>query len=334
MTTKVKGSSFTFQDNANYVNVIEAGAKGDGTTDDTAAFNTALGTGLPVFVPAGTYIVQPITVPANSIVFGTGALSVIKLKAAQSSAALILGSGTVIRDVKIDGNKANQSTSTAHGISIVNAVMTQLHSVDIINTYGDGINISGASTVGVRIRGGSITGFLKNGVLVEAGTNILMTNLHVYSSDVVASPGDGISLAPTLGGASIGLVSIVDCISRSNAGKGIYIAGFGSKNVGNVSIKGALVSSNTGHGIHLITTQQIFIGDCISKSNGGDGFRLEGDTVYCRINGCMADGNTGFGMREIVAGSTPNNTTMYYNVALNNTAANTITKVGASSVVV
>lgn len=41
--------------NADYVSVKDFGATGDGFTDDTAAFQTAFNTNLPIFVPAGNY---------------------------------------------------------------------------------------------------------------------------------------------------------------------------------------------------------------------------------------------------------------------------------------
>lgn len=46
--------------------VTDYGAKGDGTTDDTVAFQTALGDNRVVFVPGGTYILSgPLTIGAN-----------------------------------------------------------------------------------------------------------------------------------------------------------------------------------------------------------------------------------------------------------------------------
>jgi polygalacturonase len=43
-------------------NVKDFGAAGDGQTDDTAAFQAAVATGLDVYVPAGVYVVRPLGV--------------------------------------------------------------------------------------------------------------------------------------------------------------------------------------------------------------------------------------------------------------------------------
>ena len=55
------------------VNVLDYGAKGDGVTDDTAAFNAAIATGKKVYVPIPSgagYVVNNITVITNTVIEG------------------------------------------------------------------------------------------------------------------------------------------------------------------------------------------------------------------------------------------------------------------------
>lgn len=331
---RVKGSAFAVQDNFNYVSITDPaiGGIGDGATDNTTAITAALATGLPVFIPAGTFMTGPLTVPDNGIIFGSGFQSILKLKnTAGATPILTVGSGSMLRNFKLDGNKANNPVTTAHGVSFVNSIQSGAFEVTAYNCAGDGFNISGASTAGVKLLDCTATGFTKNGYTVENGSYITFNNCTAYSSDVVASPGDGFSLAPTLVGAALSLVTFVDCISRNNSGRGFSSLGFGSKNVTNVSYKGCIAGSNTSHGFHALTTQYLFSSVCIAKANGGDGFRYEGDTQFCRLSQSNADGNTGYGIREIVAASTPNNNKIIYSLSVNNVGSNTITIVGGAS---
>lgn len=336
MTTRAKGSTWNSQDNFGYVSVKDKGALGDGSTDDTSAFNTALALGVPVFIPAGTYIVTPLTIPANTTIFGAGALSIVKMKAGVngSGATLTIGSGTILRDFAVDGNKANNTGTTGHGIAVVNAVTSTIANVSCTNNAGDGINVSGSSTVGLNLTNCSANGFMRNGFTITDGTYARLTNCVAYSSDLTASPGDGFALAPTVGATNLFGATFTNCLSRSNIGRGFAFLGFGSKNVYDISVSNCIAASNTSHGFHALTAMQLLMTGNIAKANSGDGFRLEGDTQFCRVTSSIADGNSLFGMREIVAGSTPNNNKFIYDQAMNNVTSNTITVVGGASAVV
>lgn len=60
---------------SSFVSVRDGGAKGDGTTDDTAALqnviNNAAGSGKVVYIDAGVYnVTQTLTIPPNSKIVG------------------------------------------------------------------------------------------------------------------------------------------------------------------------------------------------------------------------------------------------------------------------
>ena len=64
-----------------YINVKEYGAKGDGITNDTTAFQAAINTGREVYVPSGTYIVNNIIPKVDSgylSLFGEPGLATLK----------------------------------------------------------------------------------------------------------------------------------------------------------------------------------------------------------------------------------------------------------------
>jgi hypothetical protein len=203
----------------------------------------------------------------------------------------------------------------------------------VVNSLGDGINLKGAVT-DVLLDGVQVSGFTKSGVTVEAANRIRITNCVATSSDGAAYPGDGFTLAPTGAGSNLITSLIIDsCRSRSNVGRGFAAVGFGSKNVLNATINACIAESNTSHGFHLLTAAQIMISECLAVSCGGDGYRLEGDVQYSRVLHSVADTNTGFGCREIVSGSTPNWNDLVGMVAVSNVGSNTITKVGANSLI-
>ena len=330
MVTRVKLSSWNSGDNLKYVSVIDYGAKGDGSADDTAAFVAALAVGSPVFVPAGTYIVSGISVPANVSMAGSGRASVIKLKSTSTLPVLSIGAGTDIKDLKIDGNKAAQ-TVTCHGILATDAIQSSIENVTITNTKGDGINVTGTNTNYLQVTNCLITGFTKNGILVEAGKLVSIDTCYAGNSDAVASPGDGFSIASN--GSTLNNISLVGCVSTGNVGRGYSIVGNTSKNVTDTSISDCHAFQNTSHGFHLLTTERDQLTTCTAKTNGGDGFRVEGDVQHCRLSLCNAHNNTGYGIREVTAGSTPNFNGFIYSITRNN-GNDTVTKVGANSTVV
>lgn len=331
MTTKVKGSAFTSQDNLSYINLLDInGAKGDGIVDNTSYINTALATGLPVYIPAGTFLTGAITVPVNSVIFGSGVLSVIKLKTTGNATVLSLGSGTTIRDLTINGDKANQVGSGFHGVKITNGVLSKLINLNIINAKGDGVNVTGTSTSKVLIQSCNVTGFTGSGITVDSGSFVTIDSCNTHTSDVTASPGNGVSLVSA--GSAGSLISVTGCAAHNNQGSGFAVKGSGTKNITDVTITGCISSSNTLSGYHLQTVDRVTISGCIGNLNTVDGFRLEGDVQYSRINQCIGNTNTQFGFREVVSGSTPNFNGFMYETSTGN-GTNTVTKVGANSTV-
>ncbi len=102
------------------------GAVGDGATDDSAAIQAAIDTGLPVIIPEGTFICENLTPVDGMEIRGQG--GTLKLKAGSSSAVGIFWSEnagthyTNLRfiNVNFDGNKANQTGTRTTGPNIIN----------------------------------------------------------------------------------------------------------------------------------------------------------------------------------------------------------------------
>ena len=331
MTTKVKKSTWDTVDNLGYVSILDTGAKGDGVTDDTAALNAALATGLPVYIPPAIFVIGSVSVPANSVLFGQGNNSILKMKVTNDAQLLAVGSGSKLSNFAIDGNKSNQTTANCHGILVTSAVDTVLSDISVLDTKGDGINITGAGTSNVMLRDCVVTGFTRNGILVETGDVVTLDGCYGGYSDVVASPGNGISISSN--GATVSSVTLVNCVARNNVGSGFVLAGNTSKNVTECAVVACQSVSNVTHGFHMVTAERNILSACVAKSNGGDGFRLEGDVQHSRLATNSAYNNGSFGIREVIAGSTPNYNGFTYSVTRTN-GNDTVTKVGANSTVV
>ena len=136
------------------INVQNFGAKGDGSTDDTAAIQQALDAGasqnLPIYLPSGTYTVSGrhgafraiLTYGSNTMVFGDGDSSVIKVKDNQvgkgddymvlAPAAAGATNNVVFRNFKLDGNGTK---------NLQPANVPILHAYGIYVDQGDNITI-------------------------------------------------------------------------------------------------------------------------------------------------------------------------------------------------
>lgn len=338
MVTAARGSTWNTVTNLGFINVKDTpyGAVGDGTTNDTAAFVAALATGYPVYVPPGTYSVTTLSVASLATLFGCGPLSIIKLRNSTNAALLSLSgaAGVVLDNLSVDGNKANQTGAGVHGISILSASSgVDIREVYIYNTLGNGINVKGVST-DITITNGGINGFVGSGIVVEDALRVAINNPNIYSSDAAAYPGDGIALAPAAVGDLVTGVRITGGCIRSVVGRGVAAVGSGGQNVTNSSVTGTYIKSNTSHGVHILTAKQLTVSGVISTLNGGDGFRLEGNTIQSNIIGGIADTNTGYGAREVTSGSTPDYNGFIGCKAVSNVASNVITKLGTNSTIV
>jgi hypothetical protein len=92
-------------------------AKGDGTTNDSAAFTAAIGTGnTTLLIPAGTFLIQNVYFKSNLTIRGMGVgVTVLKLPNSTIASVLVNPEAGPVNNVEvshltIDGNAANQTT--------------------------------------------------------------------------------------------------------------------------------------------------------------------------------------------------------------------------------
>ncbi|GAC1629702.1 MAG: hypothetical protein NVS4B2_12200 [Chloroflexota bacterium] len=165
LTTTTPGVSGTF------VNVKDAGATGDGSTNDTAAFTSALNSlqtagGGTLYVPPGTYLVQPsiLIIRSNIKVMGLGAT----LKPSTNGYVLleIQGSNISVSNISLDGN-----AMITRGLNIddTSSHVTLSHDVVLnIRQSSDSSNTTDyyATPVGIQIYG-NVDTVLLDGTTVD-----------------------------------------------------------------------------------------------------------------------------------------------------------------------
>jgi len=245
-TTKIVAASNASQaekDGADYV----ATGSGDQSTINSALTAAAGG---KVYLTEGTYtLTGAISVPNNTTLAGAGVTTVLTVPNAQNGSYDMIantdtstGTNVTIRDLKIDGNSANQTSGTMYGIhlngvgsgsgssAIPGPTVSNVTAMNVYNGYG----IAVATSFNGIITGNTTQGNGSTGILAAGGQLVISNNITQGNSNY------GIYL----NGAS---TTTVTGNYVRNGVAGIYIAG-GSKND---SITGNNVNGSVTYGIYL-----------------------------------------------------------------------------------
>lgn len=226
------------------VDVRTHGALGNGTADDTGSFHAArdaAGIAGRVYVPAGTYVVNNLTLSTARQTWELAPGAVVKHKAASTTRCVnITGAGVVLRGGKVDGDKANQTSNNCFGIGVSAADVT-VTGVEVANCYSHGIALSDTALANrALIESNSChdNGVATNGVSGiyhgDGTTNARILNNACYNNGTVGDPvaydGNGIHLYST---AAMMNVQVSGNQCNSNARRGIKVQGPGFNVTGN-----------------------------------------------------------------------------------------------------
>lgn len=191
-----------FQDNGGQVYNIKAfGAKGDGSTDDTTSLNSAVtaavATSGTVYVPHGTYMLNPSNLnPITSNLVGESMLGTIfkivsGYNATQNLIRVVSTSNVVVGNFTVDGNKANVAGGTQYGLYLSTNTNSGAYNVLAQNFTGVGIHFFNNTRAFCDNLYSTANTF--HGLEFEQNVKGTFTNIHGYSNTlhgVLVDPGE------------------------------------------------------------------------------------------------------------------------------------------------
>ena len=270
------------------INVRNRGARGDAVHDDTAAFQNAIDAlpsgGGTVFVPAGTYLLDPtVRVRLRSrmhLRLASGAVLKAKANAAERAYVLSLYK---ISDVEISGGEIEgdrdrhigSAGEWGHGIMVRGSSRVTIRDILIRRCWGDGISIApttqhddtpGIASVDVAIANIACIGNRRQGLSIGKSRNV-----RVYDSEFSytsgTTPGCGIDIESDFDNPNASDTHIENCVFRHNQSSGIQVY----KRADATTITRCIMERNGGYGVLTIGAWGGFITRNRIRHNGLNG---------------------------------------------------------------
>lgn len=309
-------------------NVKAYGAKGNGSTDDTTAIQTAINaatTGGVVYLPPGTYnVTQTLTITTSGVSLvgaGPGATTIQTPAGSETVAVILVGNGsTTCADVQINDLRiASQNQKTANAaiklqlcfrthiqrirtdlqfraIHVYNSTETWINDNDIRNTQENGIVFESQLTKGYDLYISNLTADnpttsnTGSGLLWLGGENMVVNNCDVlhYSTGLLVSP-------PTGQQSRFGFFSTAEFDTCSN--NSIELNNRSGGDVVGITFTNTWSGSATNYGVLLdgsgsgLLQGVDFIGHK-SMHNGLAGLRLTGTAQNVHITNPIVAGNS------------------------------------------
>ena len=329
MVTRTKGSTWNLEDNSGSVSLLDYEPLKVGT-DWSLSFAAAVARaqviGGAMQIPGGIYEISPQVIPAGVLVFGEGTL---KAFGTSQGSLLTLAAGAQLKGITLNGNNSIVTSGAWSLVSVINANNIAIQEVQFVDASGDCITISGAASTQILISDCKFIGFKGNGITINSGDDIIISQCRMEAPNNAAITGNGIALQSD--GSAISGISISQLHARGMKGAGIKLLGIGTRNITDVMIGQCYILSSATSGILATLVERMNVINSCIKNSTTYGINLQGDVQFCRISNSMAVGNV-TGMAEVLSGTTPNNNTFSFNVLSGNTN-NTVITLGVNSVV-
>jgi len=299
-------------------NVRDYGAYGNGTNDDTSAFQAAIDSlpsdGGTVIVPDGNYLIDPtVNVRLRSrmhLQLADGAVLVTKRNSADRAYVLMvyMASDVEISGGRIIGDRDIHLGSTGewgHGIMIRGSNRVTVRDMHISKCWGDGVSIGGAEQFNAPTVASDdvvIANIVSTGNRRQALTIGRSRNVKVYDSEFSGSngvaPECGIDIEPdNTDMGSTSTVLIQNCLMRNNKNNGLMIY----RRVTGVTVRDCTIEHNGGYGIYTVGP----VGGYLARNNiqhnywGGVNFRSVTKNYQVSGNYFRNNNTRFFGLRTV-----------------------------------
>lgn len=282
------------------LNVRNYGALGDGTHDDTAAFQKAINAlpaaGGTVDVPAGTYVIDPrVSVRLRSYMhlrLADGAKLAARRNGEERAYVLMLFKLTDVEvsGGRIVGDRDNHLGTTGewgHGIQVLGCNRATVRDIHVSRCWGDGLCIGGAMVANaapiasrdIVIANVVSTGNRRHGLTIANAHGVKIYDSE-FSSNRGLSFACGIDIEPSNSNTASS-VHVENCDIRNNEANGIMVY----KRVQGVTIKKCYIESNSGYGILTIAPSGGYITQNRIRHNNLVGLMLRAGTDRYQISG-------------------------------------------------
>ncbi len=270
-------------------NVKNAGAKGDGKTDDTAAIQKALDAHDEVYIPAGTYLIdvdESLDLNDNQVLTMSDNATLKALPSSSQKNSVInisrVNNVTVTGGNIVGDRYSHLGTSGewGHGVQVkYGASNVSISDINVSDCWGDGVYLGGEPMVtNVTVDNVVSDNNRRQGLSITNAKTVVVTNC-VFRSTNGANPQAGIDLEPN-SGTLVEDILIKDTHCYGNEHSGILIWGkIGI--VKDITIERCTVKDNNKAGFDLHYASNVIVKNCESYDNryGTQSSSLSGSSI-------------------------------------------------------